>query len=300
MSFAFNTVRLNGSLLGGITSPSFDRREQQNRRGDDGQIHQTAASVIRAAPMASFETVAARALAVILGTGDEVPFVALDGTNGLELLGLKANTAGPGYASGSVHARRKGAVGQLFLGGLSWSPANELRARANAYFVSSDGTTDPCPADTTTAPTIPVNTERLVLSTLTLAGDAVTACSSFDLTIDHKAENNIEPLCFDKGLPYPKAVHSAGINGPSDIALSLDVLDMTTAFTATGTVVAVFTALNHLGVGIASNTLTVTLANCTIREETGQGSEGGGAGSRRIVCRPTYNGSTLPLALTTA
>lgn len=297
-AFAFNAVRFNNSLLGGITSPSFDRRESQLRRGDDGQVHQTLAHIVRAAPRAGFETVACRALAAILGTGDETPFIALDGTNGLELLGLKLNTAGPGYASGSVHARRKGASGHLYLDGLTWSPGDVARMRASAFFTSSGGSTDPITTDTTTAPTLPVNTEQMVLTSLTIASTAATRVQSFDLAIDHRAENNVESVCFSTGLPYPLIVAGAGINGPVDTTLSVDVLDLDTSYGSSGTVVAVFTSLSNLGVGIGSATMTVTLSNCTIREETVSGGEGQ-AGTRRLTIKPTYNGSTVPLALTT-
>jgi hypothetical protein len=298
-AFAFNAVRLNGTMLAGIGAPNFERRETGVSRASDGQIHKTTESIIRAAPKASFETVAARALAVILGTGDAIPYVPLDGSNGLELIGLKLNTTGPGYASGTVHPYRKGAVGSLYLDGLSWSPADVLKARASAFFSSAAGGTDPVTSGLTTAPTLPANEEQLVLTALTVLGVSVTRAQSFDLSIDHRAENNVESVCYNTGLPYPVQVAHAGINGSTDIGLGIDTLDLDSALTGNGDIVAVFTNLNHLGVGIDTETLTVTLSNCIVREEAIPGADGG-AGSRRLTARPTYNGSTQPLTITIA
>lgn len=298
-AFAFNAVRLNGTLLGGIDAPNFDRRENQMARGDDGQVHQTTAAVIRIAPMASFSTVAARALAVILGTGDEVPHVALDGTNGLELLGLKINDAGPGYASGIVHARRQGARGALYLSGLSWSPGDVLRASAEAFFLGASGTADPVASSLTTAPTLPLNTEQMGLETLTLGGTTLTRVRSLDISIDHRAANDIEDICYNLGLPHPLLLATAGINGPAEVTATVETLDLDTVIAGSGTLVAGFKSLNHLGVGLGSNALTVTLNAAIIREVSIPG-QAGGAGVRRFEIRATFNGTNKPLTIVTS
>lgn len=295
-AFAFNAVRLNssGSLLGGIEAPNLDYRETSLARGDDGQIHQTTVAISRAAPMASFTTVAARALAVILGTGDEVPHVALDGSNGIELFGLRLNASGPGYASGSVHAKRQMTAGGLYLSGLSWSPADVLRASADVFGTSSNGTTSPVTPSTVAAPTLPLNTEQLVLESLTVGGEAVTRARSYDVAIDHKAENNVEDICYSTGLPFPMILAQPGVNGPSEITCDIDTLDLTTSFPGSGAIVATFKVLNHLGVGLGSDALVATLNTSQIREATI------GGNVRRLSCRATFDGSNRPFTLATS
>lgn len=293
--FAFSLVRLNqaATCLGGIREPNFQRRQSYKRGELDGSLHATSQHAIRTAPMARFQTVAARALNALLTGSSELPMVALDGTNGIELIGGQINASGPGYAAGTVHARRKMASGQLYLAGLDWSPGDVLVATAEAFGIAAAGGTDPVTSDTIAAPTIPVNTEQLVLSSLTLGGLTIPRCASYSVQVQHQAENNDEEVCYNLGLPHPVMMRTAGVGGPTEVTATIEAADLTGTPTVAGTCTAVFTALGVNAVGLGANTLTVTLSNCLIQEEEIQGRPG----RRRFVARATFNGTTRPLTL---
>lgn len=292
-AFAFNVVKLNNAFLKGIRQPDFQVREKQAVSDTDGSIWQTSAPVIRAAPMARFDTVAAKALFVLMGTSSFPPFVALDGTNGLELLGLKINATGPGYDATSVHASRKCLNGLLMLADLSWKPGEVLTATAEAYLIATVGSTNPVVASTIALPTVPVNTEQLVLSTI--SGIPSTRIASWDVSISHQVENNDEQICYNHGLPYPVLAKQPGTGGAVEVLLTIETTDLTTAI-SNGTVVSTFAVLNHNGVGTSAGTATVTLNNPQIREEGITGKPA----MRKIVIRATWDGSTQPITIATA
>ncbi len=299
--FAFNIVRINAAanVQTGIKAPSFQRREQYAPMGADGTLHITSDAVMRAAPMASWRTVSVRSLVALLAGSAELPMVALDATNGLELIAGQINTAGPGYLAGSTHARRQMLRGQIYLSGLSWSPGNPLEAAVEAFGISTAGGTDPVGSTAVQAlPTLAVNTEQLALSSLTVGGTPVTRVQSYEVQIAHRCENNVEPLCFDAGLPFPVMLAEAGVNGQSEIIATIDTLDLTTVFSS-GAVVAAFKTLTALGVGLTSNTTTATLNSSLIREETIEGANGQPAG-RRLTIRATFDGTNRPLTLANA
>jgi hypothetical protein len=245
--------------------------------------------------MASFSTIAVRAFFSILSTGDEVPFVALNGTNGCELLGYKIGTTAPGYASGTVHARRQMTTGDAYLKSVRWSPGQVAECDIDVYGVAANGSTDPVVADTITLPTLSTNTEQLVLSGLTIGATQITRVQAFDVSIDHKGENNVEPICFDRGLPYPVLTSRAGVGGQTEITATIDTLDLTTSI-SNGTVTATFTTITNLGVGIGSTTATVTINGVLVRESTIEGKPG----VRRLVIRGTYDGINSPVTIATA
>lgn len=293
-AFAYNNVRFNGAMLTGISSPVFDRREQQAPIASDATLHQTGAGVIRAAPMARFMTMAMRALFVVLGTGDEIPFVAGDATNGIELLALKISTTGPGYDAAAVHVKRQMPRCDLYLKSIRWAPGSVVEAECEAFGYSAAGGTDPVTVAANMAlPTLPTNQEQLILSGLSIGATQVTRVRSLDISIDHKGENNAEPLCFDRGLPYPVLPTKAGVGGQTEILCTIDTLDMDTAF-ANGVVTAVFSVVNHLGIGASASTATVTINGTLVRE---QALEGGG---RRLLIRGTFDGSNKPITIATA
>jgi hypothetical protein len=298
-AFAFNLVRLNNAstMLGGISSPNLDRRENEVALSNDGTLHQTGAAVIRSAPMVSFTSVAVRALFIALGTGDEIPFVALDGTNGIELFGAAINTAGPGYLGSSVHAKRQMLNGGMFLRRVSWSPGDIARAEVDVYGLSSNGTTNPVTASTAALPTIPTNTEQLVLASVVLNALSLTNVSSFDCSITHQGENNDEDICFSTGLPYPILMKQAGVGGATEVTITIETLDLTSSWT-NGTVVATFKPLLNRGVGLDTTTAVITLNTPTIRETIIRG-EDGRAAKRQLVCRGLFDGTNKPLTITT-
>ncbi len=296
-AFAFEVVQLNGSSLTGIRSPNYQRREQYAPVATDGTLHQTSNAVIRAAPMASFQTIAVRALITALNDSSDLYMKALNGSTGLRMIGLQTAPAGPGYLATSSHASHTAANGQVYLSGLSWSPGDVLVADVDAYFLSTDGTTDPVSFSAATAlPTLSVNTEQLVMSSLVIGGLTITKITNWNLSIVHQCENNDDAICFSTGLPFPTLLRQAGVGGQTEIVMTCDTLDLNGSITTSGTGVAVFKTVNALGVGVSSNTTTVTVNGGLIRTEEVQGKPG----TRRISVRGTYNGTNLPLVIANA
>lgn len=292
--FNFSVVKLNGTALVGIRSPDYQRREKYAPIGTDGTLHQTSNAVIRTAPMASWQTIAVRALVAILNGSTDLPMKAHDATNGLEMIGMQINSAGPGYDATAIHASRKAPRGQTYLSGLSWSPGDVLVASCDSYFISAAGGTDPVTISSTTAlPTLSVNTQQLTLTSLVIGGLTITRVQSWEMSIGHKCENNDESVCYNTGLPHPILLTQAGVNGQTEFTMTVDTLDLNGAVTAAGTAVAVFSTINPLDVGVTAVTTTATLNGSLIREEAIQGQPGG----RRITVRGTYNGTNLPFAL---
>ncbi len=297
-AFAFNIVKVAGSVLVGVSSPNFDRREVQRVSATDGVVHQTGATVRRTAPMASWSSRAVRTIFTLLGTGDEVPFVALDGTNGVELFGGKINTAAPGYAGSTVHARRKFAAGDLYLKKVSWRSNDGASAELEAFALASAGGTDPVDDSNAALPTLPVNTEQMDLSSITIGGGALGDVTSLDLDITHQGENNDEEMCYSSGLPHPVLTKKAGVGGAAEILLTIETNDLTASI-SNGTVVITLAAANNLGVGLSANQAIMTLNNPLIREQSIPGSDGS-PGKRRILVRATFDGTNKPLVITTA
>lgn len=298
-AFAFEMVRVNGAtLLPGCSSPSAEQRETRKPMASDGTLHITSNAIIRRAPKISFSTVAVIAAFDLLGIGDEVPYLALDGTNGIEAIGAKINTAGPGYLGTSTHASRKMINGALVLSGLSWSPGDVARVTLEAFGLSANGTTAAMADATIASPTLALNTEQLVVSAVSLAGVAFTKVASVDLSIVHQVENNDEEICFNLGLPEPVMLKQPGVGGQTEITLTVETLDLTTALTTAGTCTVTMTQVNHNGVGYDTETALVTLNNCLVREEMVRG-EGGRAAKRRITCVASFDGTNRPLTITT-
>lgn len=300
MAFAFHLVRVNGAtLLPGCSSPSAEQRETQKPIQTDGSLHQTSSAVIRRAPKISFSTIAARAAFLLLGTGDEVPYLALDGTNGIEAVGAALNTAGPGYLGTSSHASRKMPSGALVLSGLSWTPGEVVRVSLEAFGISANGTTAAMANATIALPALVNNTEQMVVSSVSLPSLSLTRVSSVDLSVTHQVENNDEEICYSLGLPEPVALKQPGVGGQTEIMLTIETLDLTGSPAASGTVTIVCTQVNHLGIGLDTETATVVLNNAIIREEIVRG-EDGRAAKRRFTCRGTFDGTNRPLTIATA
>jgi len=298
-AFAFEMVRVNGAtLLPGCSAPTAEQRELRRPIGSDGTLHQTGNGVIRRAPKISFQTIAVIAAFDLLGTGDEIPYLALDGSNGIEAIGAKINPDAPGYLGTSTHASRKMVSGALVLSGLSWSPGDVARVTLEAFGISANGSTAAMAEASIASPTLATNTEQLVVSAITLAGVSITKAASVELSINHQVENNDEELCYSLGLVEPTMLKQPGVGGQTEISLVVETLDLTTALTANGTCTITLTKINHLGTGYDTETALITLNNCLITEETVRG-EGGRAGKRRITCTPTFDGTNRPLTITT-
>jgi hypothetical protein len=300
VTFAFNVVRLNNGLYAGVMAPEFDRREDRLKAGNDAQPHLTTATVHRAAPKASWMQLAGRQLFTSLGTGDEVPYVALDGTNGLELIGAKRASDGVGYAAGTVHARRRGISGVLALASVSWKPRTPMTFGVETFFISSAGATDPIGAgDLTTLPTLSLNQEQLGLSSVLFgAVEWAPKCAGFDIGIEHRIENNVDPTCFNAAQPFPVQAIGPGIAGPSEVSFSFDTEDLDTAVGTPTSITITGLVYNHLGVGLGATGITITLSKPLLREQKIPGADGSAA-RRQIIATPTYDGTTKPITIAT-
>lgn len=287
--FAVQQIRFNNVLYPGVSGWSYDPGDNINSDQLDSTVHETAHHHMQTGPTADLATRDLGFLSVLNGSTD-IWQKAMDGTNGLVLIGGKANANAPGYQGGSVHVGRKALRGSLFGSGINWSRGGkaELGLRAMAY--SADGTT---PAIDTTAvalPTPPAPDFGWVVSALTLNGSSIGAAESVGLTVDPKA-------AFDylAGLPEPTDILMAGVNGAASWRLAASVGDCDLG-SGTGAVSVVFRRLASGGgfSGAANSTLTVTL-NSVWTLEAGISGQSGSPMTRNLLARPRYNGVTAPV-----
>ncbi len=290
MSFLFSIVKINGSIYAGVKSSSFDRREQQLPGAADGTVHVTTSPVVHSAPRAGFSLLGFRTLFAALTAG-QVPYLALDGSNGWAGIALKRGTT-PGWDSGSTHIERKMARGMLLLDGVTWQPGQPAEAACSVFGLSSDGSADPVASASVALPTLPTLQEQLGLSTLTVNGVSLTKVMNLQIGIAHQVENNAAD-CYLCDLPHPTALQMPGAGGAAEITASIDTKDFD-ATIANGNLVATFKVLNHNGVGLSANTAVVTIATAVARETQID------RDTRRIELRGTWNGSTNPITLATA
>lgn len=289
-AFGIQGVYVNNTQYVGVRGTQFDRGRQFYSDGSDGTVHETHHAIIQARSQAEFTTVAMKTMIAALGTSGttEFPLVALDTTNGLVMYGAKAATTAPGYDSSSVHMTKTCLNGVVVMESVKWSLGNPAEMMLRALFMSTSGSTDPITTGTSAAlPTQAHNTEAFTLSALTINGVAQDTCESVEITVDHKFTQD-----FSTGLPYPIFVSGAGPNGRASIRMTADVRNVS-ATEGTGAVSAVFTNLANGGT-LGANTVTFTFNGPWSLEDT---ITGGNASpmTKRLVVRPSYNGSTKPL-----
>lgn len=285
--FAIQQIRFNNVLYPGISgwnvSPGLDINSEQL----DGTVHETAHHGMETAPTAEMTTRDLGFIANLDGSTD-VWLKAFDGTNGLELIGGRANSLLPGYAGASTHLSRKGTRGVLLATGLRWSKKGKADLSLKAMFTSANGTTAALAAAANIAlPTLPVPDFGYKLTSLTLNGVSIPAVDSLDITCDPKAEFE-----YQTGLPEPVDVLMAGVNGAAMWRLNANIGDADLG-AGTGAVAAVFTRLSNGG-GLGANTLTVTF-NSNYSTEEGVGGQAGSAIGRQLIVRPRYSGTTRPV-----
>lgn len=289
-AYGLQAVTIDATVLSGIKSYNFDRREKALDANTDGTLHRTMHAVKRSAPKVDFSTVACKSLMALLVGSLDAPMMNLVTAADFA---FALQGAVPGYAG--VHKGIRFAKGSIYLTGFKWSPSGDgLEAAASLFGLSADGTTDPVALITPTLPTVtPV--EVFTLTSLTLGGQAITKCQGFDLTIDPKAENSIEDVCFDLGLPYPKLMAVAGAAGPIEVDAVIETLDQAVAPSTTGTLVAVFTQYAFGGT-LGTATVTLTINASMIREES---RVGGRPSTRRFRIMARHDGTNRPLTITT-
>lgn len=290
-AYGLQAVTIDATVLTGIKSYNFDRREKSLDANNDGTVHRTMHAVKRAAPKVDFSTVACKSLIALLNGSLDAPMLNL-ATGAAFVFALQSATV-PGY--GGTHRGISMAKGQVYLTGFKWSPSGDgLEAAATCFGLSADGTTDPVALTTPSLPTVtPV--EVFTLTSMTLGGQPVTKCQSFDLSIDPKADNGVEDVCYDLGLPFPKIMAVAGAAGPIEIDATIETLDQAVAPSATGTLVAVFTQYAFGGT-LGTATITLTINASMIREAS---RVGGRPSTRRFRIMARHDGTNRPLTLAT-
>jgi hypothetical protein len=287
--FAIQQIKFNNTLYPGIAGWSFDPGDNINSDALDSTVHETAHHGMETAPTADMTTRDLGFLGVLDGSTD-IWQKAMDGTNGLVLVGGKAATNAPGYQGGSVHVARTGLRGSLFGTGISWSKGGKAELALRGMMISADGTT---PAISTTAialPTPPASDFGWKLSALNLNGSSIGAVESAGISVDPKA-------AFDylAGLPEPTDVMMAGVNGPAVWRGTASIGDCDLG-SGTGVVSYVFRRLaTGGGFSVAANsTLTVTF-NSNWSIEAGLSGQTGSPMSRSLLVLPRYNGTTKPV-----
>jgi hypothetical protein len=289
--FAIQQIRLYNVLYPGISGWNVTPGVDVNSDQLDGTVHETAHHGMETAPTADMTT---RNLGFIanLASSTDVWLQTLDGVNGLELIGAKAVSQGPGYQGGSVHLSRKGLRGVLLGTGVQWSKKGKAELALRAMFISADGTTAALAPSAIALPTLPTPDFGYKLTALTINGSSIPAVDSVNITCDPKAEFD-----YQAGNPEPVDVLMAGVNGAVVWRLNASVGDCDLG-AGTGAVAAVFTRLAQGG-GLGANSLTVTFnSNWSIEE--GVGGVAASSMARQLVVRPRYNGATRPVTWTVA
>jgi hypothetical protein len=288
--FAVQQIRFNNTLYPGVSGWSYDPGDNINSDQLDSTVQETAHHHMQTGPTADLATRDLGFLATLNGSTD-IWQKAMDGTNGLVLIGGKANANAPGYQAGTVHVARTGLRGSLFGTGINWSKGGKAELALRGMMISANGTTAAVSDALVALPTAPDPDFGWVVSALTLDGDSIGAAESVGVTVDPKAG-------FDylAGLPEPTDVLMAGVNGAAMWRLAASIGDCDLGGNGTGAVSVVYRRL-ATGGGFsvaASSTLTVTF-NSAWSVEGGIGGQAGSPMARSILVRPRQNGATKPV-----
>lgn len=297
--FALQAFSLNGTAYAGGTGFQYDAGRQIDSEELDGLQYETAHHEMQTKPAADISTRNLKGvIAALNGPSSNLalcdfPFKAFDGTNGLKLIAAKAASDQPGYVTGSsVHVQRAMALGVIYMAGVSWSPGGkaELRLRAMGRTAVGSPTTDPVQPSLVAFPSQPVPDFGYVLTSLLLNNEAIPNPDSFELSIDPKFEWE-----YLRGYPFPTDIVGAGVRGAMSISARVSVGDLELG-SGTGTCAAVFTKLANGG-GFGADTVTFTLNGQWSQEQGIQASRGSN-GSRDLLVRTRWDGTTRPLTTT--
>lgn len=285
-----HNLSLNGTVITGLRSLSYQRRPQRVALDHQGLLHRTANFIGSTAPRVDFSTVA---LAQVLGilTDLECPMKQLN-ANGLVAILPEALSTGPGYVQGSTNRRITFAGAEVYATGIEWSDNQDAVLACSAFAYASAGDTDPVTTDTAAAPTPAVSTEAYRLTSCTLNGVALSP-ESVSITLDAKPENN-DRLCRAMGLPHPIRVTRAPESGPVEISATLTAADVLSTI-GNGILSLVFKNMTQGGV-IGSSTVTIAINGGMALDEGWEGSPG----MRRVVVHARYDGVTRPVTVTIA
>lgn len=286
---AIQQLRFNNTLYPGIAGWQFDPGTDINSDALDSTVHETAHHGMASAPTFDLSTRDLGFLSVLADSTD-VWLKACDTTNGIEAIGGKAATDGPGWASSTVHLVRKAARGVLLGTGITWSKGGKAELALRGMGISADGTTAAISTSTIALPTQPTPDMGWKLSALTLNNTSISAVDSLEISVDPRAS-------FDylAGLPEPTGILMAGVNGPAMWRMSAAIGDCESG-SGTAAVSSVFKKLATGGgfSGAANSTLTITF-NSLWSIEQSVGGQSGTPMSRSLLVLPRYNGSTKPV-----
>jgi hypothetical protein len=291
--FAIQQIRLNNVLYPGVTGYGIDPGDQIEAQGSDGTLHNTAHHRLSTRPMADLTSMSIKSLIAALNGSSEIPMLALDGTNGLEMFFAQAASSGPGYTAGSTHSRRQALRGLIYVASVRWSKGGRAELGLRALFKSADGTTTTItPATTVALPTSPTSDAAFGLESLSIGGTACPEVDDLELTIDPKFEHE-----YSYGLPEPTDILGAGVKGQVDVQLAATVGNVT-AGTGTGATSIGLRKFAHGG-GWSTDTVTFTL-NGVWSIESGIEARVGGDANHRLTVRTRHDGVNRPLTWATA
>lgn len=286
--FAIQQIRLNNVLYPGITGYGVDPGDQIEAQGSDGTLHHTAHHRLATKPMADLTTLGIKTILAALNGSTEIPMLALDGTNGLEMFFAQAASSGPGYTAGSTHSRRQALRGLIYVSGVKWSKGGRAEMSLRALFKSSDGTTSTITASTTVAlPTSPTSDAAFGLESLSIGGTSCPEVDDVELAIDPKFDHE-----YSFGLPEPTDILGAGLKGQVDVVLTATVGNVASG-TGTGATSFVLRRFAHGG-GWNSDTCTFTL-NGVWSIESAVDARVGSDATHRLTVRTRHDGTNRPL-----
>jgi Phage tail tube protein len=286
--FGIQAVQINGTIFGGVSGFQYDVGSEIDTIGLDGLQYETMHHETAKKPTAEITTRNLKNIINVLNGSTDLPQVQLDGSNGLLLVGGKSASAGPGYASGSVHIARRMARGVLYLSGARWSAGSKaeftLRAMGRGAGTGND---NPVVESLIALPTQPVPDFGFTLSALNLNGTAIASVNSVDLSIEPNYD--FEYLA---GNPTPVDITGAGVRKELAITLRADIGDADLG-AGTGVCSLVFTRYAQGG-GYGTDTVTFTL-NSRWSQEQSVGGQSNSALSRNLLVRTRWDGTTKPL-----
>lgn len=303
--FAIQAAMLNGTdaanILAGVTGVGGDYGQDIRSPHSDGTVHQTLHYIRRFAPGAQLSTRQLGTVLDMLDDSTDAPVKALDASNGLVMRAARHESNAPGYGSGTVHELITALRGAIFATGVQWSADGGASLDLGALFFSSDGDAAAIArSQGALASVLPTPEEAWDLASVTISTDAASGIDGIqDLTLGINAGMRQK---WTTGKPYPVLVHGAGGGaGPVQVGLELTTTDraLERTFAAAGTtertVTVVFKKYAQGGV-LGSDTVTFTLSKCHVQSAGPIATQIGSPDAARLIVRPRYDGSTLPLS----
>lgn len=220
--FSIQSAKFNNTYYSGLQGHGADYGLELISPESDGTVHETLHSIGRLFPRANFSTLAIQTMLAALNDSTDAPLKALDGTNGLVLVGAKNADNAPGYASGSNHEAITGLRGLLYATGLSCAGgAAPAVLNLAAAFISDNGSNAALTPSAVALPTQPTPVEAWVLSGINHNAAALDGFSNLNWSIDAR----VRQVHSGSDL-YPRMVAAGGSGGPIRHRLTFDTTDL--------------------------------------------------------------------------